>query len=69
MTGLLTAMHDLYDYVIAAGRLPKLDDKRKKLLKDMSLQTAECAYFIREKAQVESFGMLSNCKALSVQNS
>ena len=56
MAGLLEAMNDLYDdFVNQAEHLPGLTEKRKKLLKDMSLQTAECAYFIRDQAQVENF--------------
>ena len=55
MDGLLTAMNDLYTFVAAADLLKDVDKDRKKLLKDMFVQTAECAYFIRDKAQVESF--------------
>ena len=55
MDGLLAAMNDLYAFVAAADQLKDIDKDRKKLLKDMFVQTAECAYFIRDKAQVESF--------------
>ena len=55
MDGLLAAMNDLYAFVAAADQLEDMDKDRKKLLKDMFVQTAECAYFIRDKAQVESF--------------
>ena len=55
MDGLLTAMNDLYAFVAAADQLKDIDKDRKKLLKDMFVQTAECAYFIRDKAQVQSF--------------
>ncbi|TBU24470.1 hypothetical protein BD311DRAFT_702123, partial [Dichomitus squalens] len=55
MADLFVSMYDLYDFVVEAGRLPELDKKRLKLLKNMSMQTAECAYFIRDKAQVENF--------------
>ena len=55
MDGLLTAMNDLYAFVAAADQLKDMDKDRKKLLKDMFVQTAECAYFIRDKAQVQSF--------------
>ena len=55
MEGLLAAMNDLYAFVAAADQLKDMDKDRKKLLKDMFVQTAECAYFIRDKAQVQSF--------------
>ena len=55
MEGLLAAMNDLYTFVVAADQLKDVDKDRKKLLKDMFVQTAECAYFIRDKAQVQSF--------------
>ena len=55
MDGLLAAMNDLYAFVAAADQLKDMDKDRKKLLKDMFVQTAECAYFIRDKAQVQSF--------------
>ncbi|TBU55434.1 hypothetical protein BD310DRAFT_781170, partial [Dichomitus squalens] len=44
MADLFVSMYDLYDFVVEAGRLPELDKKRLKLLKNMSMQTAECAY-------------------------
>ena len=55
MDGLLPAMNDLYAFVAAADQLKDMDKDRKKLLKDMFVQTAECAYFIRDKAQIENF--------------
>ena len=55
MDGLLAAMNDLYSFVAAVDQLKDMDKDRKKLLKDMFVQTAECAYLIRDKAQVESF--------------
>ena len=55
MDGLLAAMNDLYAFVAAADQLKDMDKDRKKLLKAMFVQTAECAYFIRDKAQVQSF--------------
>ena len=55
MEDLLASMYDLYDFVVKADRLPEIGDRRTKLLRDMSLQTAECAYFIRDKAQIENF--------------
>ena len=55
MEGLLAAMNDLYAFVVAADQLKDMDKDRKKLLKDMFVQTAECAYFIRDKAQVQRF--------------
>ena len=55
MEDLLESMYDLYDYVVGAGHLPEIGKRRTKLLKDMSLQTTECAYFIRDKARVENF--------------
>ena len=55
MEGLLSAMNDLYAFVAAADQLKDVDKDRKKLLKDMFVQTAECAYFIRDKTQVVNF--------------
>ncbi|TBU53241.1 hypothetical protein BD310DRAFT_909629 [Dichomitus squalens] len=55
MADLFVSMYDLYDFIVKAGLLPELDGKRMKLLKNMSMQIAECAYFIRDKAQVENF--------------
>ena len=55
MAGLLVAMSDLYAFMAKAGGLQQIDDNRKKLLKGMLLQTTECAYFIRDKSQAESF--------------
>ena len=55
MSDLFAAMYDLYDFVVKADRLAEIGERRTKLLKDMSLQTAECAYFIRDKAQIENF--------------
>ena len=48
-------MDYLYAFVIKVEGLDKVDEDRKKLLKDMLLQTSECAYFIRDKTQVENF--------------
>ena len=55
MTDLFAAMYDLYDFVVRAGHLPEIGERRTKLLKNMSLQTAECAYFIRDKIEIENF--------------
>lgn len=55
MADLFVSMYGLYYFVVKAGRLLDIDEKRVKLLRGMSLQTAECAYFIRDKAQVENF--------------
>ena len=55
MTDLFAAMYDLYDFVVRAGHLPEIGGRRIKLLKNMSLQTAECAYFIRDKVEIENF--------------
>ena len=55
MEDLLASMYDLYDFVVKADRLPEIGERRTKLLRDMSLQTAECAYFIRDKARIENF--------------
>ena len=55
MDHLLEAMDELYSYATRAGTLDGIDEGRKKLLKDMLLQTTECTYFIRDKTQVENF--------------
>jgi len=33
----------------------EIDSDRRKLIRDMTLQCVECAYFIRDQAQIESF--------------
>ena len=55
MDGLLKAVDNLYGFVVEALRLGDIDKIRKELLRDMSLQTIQCAYFIRDQAQVQSF--------------
>ena len=55
MDHLLEAMDELYSYATRAGTLEGIDEGRKKLLKDMSVQTTQCAYFIRDQAQIKNF--------------
>ncbi|EJF60524.1 hypothetical protein DICSQDRAFT_62675, partial [Dichomitus squalens LYAD-421 SS1] len=55
MRDLLVAMNELYGFVVSTSRLSRIDEDRKNLLKDMLLQTAECAYFIRDHTQAENF--------------
>ena len=55
MDGLLKAVDNLYGFVVEALRLGDIDKIRKELLRDMSLQTIQCAYFIRDQAQVKNF--------------
>ncbi|TBU24477.1 hypothetical protein BD311DRAFT_671786 [Dichomitus squalens] len=55
MADLLEAMSDLYDLVNKTGRFADLDQYRKKLLKDMSSKTEECAKFIRDEARFTNF--------------
>ncbi|TBU36459.1 hypothetical protein BD309DRAFT_735177, partial [Dichomitus squalens] len=64
MADLFVSMYDLYDFIVKAGLLPELDGKRMKLLKNMSMQIAECAYFIRDKAQVENFWVRAGKNAI-----
>ena len=52
---LLKAMDDAYDFVVRTGDLGDIDEARKNILKDLSLQTIQCAYFIRDQAQVKNF--------------
>ncbi|TBU55432.1 hypothetical protein BD310DRAFT_825821 [Dichomitus squalens] len=58
--GLLEAMDNIYNFANRALQLGDIDKDRKKLLKDMTLQTTQCAYFIRDQAQVKNF-----CKHIS----
>ncbi|KZV84351.1 WD40 repeat-like protein [Exidia glandulosa HHB12029] len=46
---LLDEMKHVYDLATAAGQLSDLDKHRRDLLKSLSLQTVECASFIREQ--------------------
>ena len=48
-------MNDLYAFVVKVKDLNRVDEDRKKLLKDMSVQTTQCAYFIRDQAQIKNF--------------
>ena len=57
-------MNDLYAFVIQIKGLDQVDEDRKKLLKDMLLQTTECTYFIRDKTQVENFCKLHRSMAI-----
>ncbi|TBU39693.1 hypothetical protein BD309DRAFT_982922 [Dichomitus squalens] len=61
MRDLLVAMNELYGFVVSTSRLSTIDEDRKNLLKDMLLQTAECAYFIRDHTRAENF-----CKDVSL---
>ena len=60
MNDLLRAMDNLYGFMVEALRPPRVDEVRGKLLRDMSLQTIQCAYFIRDQVQMKSL-----CKYLS----
>ncbi|EJF58666.1 WD40 repeat-like protein, partial [Dichomitus squalens LYAD-421 SS1] len=55
MADLLEAMYELYGLVNKTGRLSDLDEYRKKLLKDMSSKTEECAKFIQDEARFTNF--------------
>ena len=55
MDDLLKAMDDVYEYVVRTRALGDIDEAWKKMLKCLSLQTIQCAYFIRDQAQVQSF--------------
>ncbi|TBU21481.1 hypothetical protein BD311DRAFT_800921 [Dichomitus squalens] len=55
MADLLEAMNELYGLVNKTGRLSDLDEYRKKLLKDMSSKTEECAKFIQDEARFTNF--------------
>ena len=57
-------MYDLYAFVVKVKDLNRVDEDRKKLLKDMLLQTTESTYFIRDKTQVESFCKLHRSMAI-----
>ncbi|TBU53243.1 hypothetical protein BD310DRAFT_167605 [Dichomitus squalens] len=55
MADLLKAMDDLYEFVNKTGRFTDLDEYRKRLLKDMSKKTQECAEFIQDEARFTNF--------------
>ncbi|TBU26176.1 hypothetical protein BD311DRAFT_456237, partial [Dichomitus squalens] len=65
ITDLLAAMDDLYDFVVAAGRIDYMDEDRKELLVKMSMQTLECAYFIRDNARVSNFWFRAASNAIT----
>ncbi|KAI0031756.1 WD40-repeat-containing domain protein [Vararia minispora EC-137] len=52
---LLEEMIRTYAFVNDCARVLDLDERRKQLLRDLSRQTVECAYFIRDYANVKSF--------------
>ena len=55
MNDLLKAIDDVYEFVVRTPDLGDMDEARKKMLKDLSLQMIQCAYFIRDQAQVKNF--------------
>ena len=55
MDDLLQALEYLYGFVIGALRHGDIDEAREKLLKVMSSQTIQCAYFIRDHVEVKNF--------------
>ena len=55
MNDLLKAMDDVYEFVVRTCDLGDIDEARKNILKDLSLQTIQCAYFIRDQAKVKNF--------------
>jgi hypothetical protein len=53
---LCEAMNDAYGYVNAHLRLrDNLDEDRKSIILRLSLQTVDCAYFIRDKSSAKNF--------------
>ncbi|TBU54148.1 hypothetical protein BD310DRAFT_828632, partial [Dichomitus squalens] len=55
MADLLEAMNELYGLVNKTGRLSDLDEYRRRLLRDMSSKTEECAKFIQDEARFTNF--------------
>ncbi|KAI0026712.1 hypothetical protein K488DRAFT_65028 [Vararia minispora EC-137] len=55
LKSLLDTITEVYAFANRYQDVGELDDDRRKLLKDLSLQTVDCAYFIRDQAQVRSF--------------
>ena len=53
--GLLEEITDIYSLVTRYGSLDDLDDARRKILQDLALQTVDCAYFVRDQAEVRNF--------------
>ncbi|KAF7363120.1 WD40 repeat-like protein [Mycena venus] len=55
LQGLLDSISDIYTFVTRYNTAENLDNDRQKLLKELSLRTVDCAYFIRDQAEVKSF--------------
>jgi hypothetical protein len=60
MQKLFQTMYDAYDFVVASWDLSMLDGGREAVLHKLSLQTIECAYFIRDQSKIKNF-----CKSLA----
>ncbi|KAI0031779.1 WD40 repeat-like protein, partial [Vararia minispora EC-137] len=52
---LLNVITAVYAFANQYKNVEDLDEDRRKLLRDLSLQTVECAYFIRDQARIKSF--------------
>ncbi|EJF64990.1 WD40 repeat-like protein, partial [Dichomitus squalens LYAD-421 SS1] len=65
MADLLEAMNELYGLVNKTGRLSDLDEYRRRLLRDMSSKTEECAKFIQDEARFTNFWMRTGSNVLS----
>ncbi|TBU40151.1 hypothetical protein BD309DRAFT_367004 [Dichomitus squalens] len=65
MADLLKAMDDLYEFVNKTGRFTDLDEYRKRLLKDMSKKTQECAEFIQDEARFTNFWIRAGSNVIS----
>ncbi|TBU53697.1 hypothetical protein BD310DRAFT_134178 [Dichomitus squalens] len=65
MGNLPKAMDDLYGLVNKTGRFTDLDEYRKRLLKDMSKKTQECAEFIQDEARFTNFWIRTGSNVIS----
>lgn len=52
---LLNIIKNAYDLSVRSQQIRQADTSMKKLLKEMSVQTVECAYFIRDQFSDASF--------------
>ncbi|KAJ6558348.1 hypothetical protein B0H19DRAFT_1261874 [Mycena capillaripes] len=68
MKGLLYSILDIYTFVARYNTVENLDNDRQKLLKELSLRTVDCAYFIRDQAEVKSYLMRMRRNALIGSN-
>lgn len=62
---LLDIIDDTYTFILTADSLKDLDQRRKSILANLSKQTIECAYFIRDYAKSSAFCEYYLCSVCS----